>query len=92
VAEVVISGEAFSAELLDEEKEVVISLRGTLKGGTIEATAVQHRTDAPSVQLRGTHRRRKWENVRGGRESILLTEPAVPGGLTIGLTRETTDR
>lgn len=92
VAEVVISGEVFSAKLLDEEKEVAISLRGTLKGGTIEATAVRHRTDAPTVQLRGTHRRIKWEKARGGRESIVLTEPGAPAGLTIGLTREITDR
>jgi hypothetical protein len=38
--------------------------------------------------LSGVLKKIRWKNTSGGRETILLTEPDQPGGLTIGLTRE----
>ncbi len=85
-ADVELSGATFSARLY-EDGELAVTLRGTVKNGRIQATALLHRTDAPPAKLVGKHGRVRWKE-GGAREAILLTEPDAPWGTTIGLTRE----
>jgi hypothetical protein len=88
-AKVVITGSSLVAELYDpRDNALTITLKGTTKGNQVDVVAVQHSTDAEPQRLTGTHKKMRWKNVAGGRESILLTEAGQPWGLSIGLTRE----
>ena len=88
-AQVEISGSSFKAELYDSrDKELAITLKGTIRGGRADVAAVRLSTDDKTRSLTGVLKRIRWKNTPGGRETILLTEPDQPGGLTIGLTRE----
>jgi len=88
-AQVEISGSSFKAELYDSrDKELAITLKGTIRGGRADVVAVRLSTDDKARSLTGVLKKIRWKNTSGGRETILLTEPDQPGGLTIGLTRE----
>lgn len=97
-ASVEILGDTFSAKLYfrttryiegnpREEEIAVLTLRGQIKEGRIEAKAwgVEH----SPVRLVGVYERIRQPKGEGGstRETILLLEPGVPAGWTIGLTR-----
>ena len=86
-AQVQISKDRFFAELYDKNAFLTITLRGVVRGASIEAIAEQHATDDEPRKLRGILKKIRWK-AGGGRESIVLTEPNAPWGLTIGLTRE----
>ena len=88
-AQVEISGSSFKAELYDSrDKELAITLKGTIRGGRAEVVAVRLSTEDKARSLTGILKKVRWTNTSGGRETILLTEAGQPGGLTIGLTRE----
>lgn len=89
-ADVELSGATFIARLY-EDGELAVTLRGTVKNGGIQATALLHRTNAPPAKLIGKRGRVRWKE-GGTREAILLTEPDAPWGTTIGLTRELDSR
>ena len=77
----------FFAELREQDSFLRITLKGTVRDGRIDAIAEQHATDDELRKLKGTYKKIKWKK-GGGRESIVLTQPDEPWGLTIGLTRE----
>jgi hypothetical protein len=88
-AKVVISGTSLRAELYDSRDSVLaITLDGTLKDGRVNVVAVRLSTEDRPRHLAGIRKRTRWKDSLGGRETILLSEPGEPAGLTIGLTRE----
>lgn len=88
-ARVTISGSSLHAELYDaRDGAVAIILKGTTRGGRVEAEAVRLATEDRPRNLTGVQRKSRWKGQPGGRETILLSERGEPGGLTIGLTRE----
>ena len=86
-AAVKISEGVFFAELRERDSFLRITLKGTVRDGRIEAIAELHATDDVLRKLKGTYKKMSWKK-GGGRESIVLTQPDEPWGLTIGLTRE----
>jgi hypothetical protein len=88
-ARVTISGSSLHAELYDAHGDAVaIILKGTIRGGRVEAEAVGLETEDKPRNLTGIQKKSRWKGQPGGRETILLSERGEPGGLTIGLTRE----
>jgi hypothetical protein len=85
-AEVVISGDHFEARLLSESgKELVSSLRGTIRRGTITAKEQIPASDFSGSMYRGTLAKKAWPDFAGtsGAESITLSD----GWGMIGLCR-----
>lgn len=87
-ADVKLVGEMLSVELYDN-RELPISLQGSVKKGKVEVQAIRHGTMDTPVRLVGEYRKIRWPTDEGGgvREAIRLTQSGEPGGLTIGLTR-----
>ena len=86
-ADVVIEGEKFNAKLYwkDSDRDVKISLSGTIKSGKISVTQTIHESDIGESTYKGTFQRKRWEEFAGtiGAESITLSD----GWGMIGITR-----
>lgn len=86
-ADVLIEGERFNAKLFwkDSDKDVKLSLRGTIKNGKVSVTETIHESDAGDSIYKGTFQRKKWKEFSGtvGAESITLSD----GWGMIGITR-----
>jgi hypothetical protein len=89
---VTIRGEGFSAEVRAEDGTPLIGLSGTLKDGVIHAEATRQETDDAPRRLTGTRKISRLRNIGTARDAILLFEPGLPGGLTIGITKAVADR
>jgi len=85
----ILRGEKFSAELRSEDGSLLISLSGTIEQGAVHAVAIRHETGDNPRKLAGTRKVVKLSNIRSTRDTVLLFEPGQPGGLTIGITRDT---
>jgi hypothetical protein len=89
VAKVKVSGTSLHAELFDSrDNELAIRITGTIKDGRVDAVAVRLATQDKPRKVTGFYRRTRWKESPGGRDSMLLSEPGEPAGLTVGLTRE----
>lgn len=88
-ASVEISGTSLVAELLDgRDRTAVFTLRGTIRAGRVDVVVVSQTGEEETRRMTGLLKRARWMGTPGGRETILLTAPGDPGGITIGLTRE----
>jgi hypothetical protein len=87
-AEVSLADGKMTARLLRVDRTLAINVAGVIKDGRVELTATQMETDSPPRRLQGTYKLIKWRDAAGGRESILVSEGGVAGGLVIGLTRD----
>jgi hypothetical protein len=86
-ADVLIKGERFNAELFlkDSDKDVKLSLHGTIKNGKVSVIETIHESDAGESTYKGTFQRKQWKEFSGpvGAESITLSD----GWGMIGITR-----
>ena len=86
-ADVLIEGERFNAKLFwkDSDKDVKLSLSGTIKKGKITVTETVHNSDYSGSTYKGTFQSKRWEEFSGtvGAESITLSD----GWGMIGMTR-----